>query len=285
MPAAVASSALPYVALPVLEVGGVAIQTFAPIVLVGVLVGADLMQRYAARQGLTPAQFRALLRWVLLGGFLGAHWVEILAYHPDRLRAEGPLLLLRLWDGLSSVGGFLGGALAQLLFVRRHRLRHGVVFDSTGVGLVPAFTIGRIGCTLAHDHVGRATDFALGVDYPRAELVARGLGATLPPDTLIVRAHHLGMYELAYLLPLCALVYYLAFHRARALAPGQLAVLTTLLYMPVRLWLDGLRMAPTDPRYAGLTVGQWGAITAIVAVTIVGARTLHRAARSAPPSA
>ncbi len=258
---------LPYVALPVVDVG-IEVQVFGPIVVAGVLVGAEVMQRHAQRHGLTTSDFRLLLAWVLVSGFLGAHAFELLAYQRDQLAADGPVAFLKIWGGLSSFGGFLGGVIGQLLFLRRRALSPGVVFDTTGVGLLVAFTIGRVACTLVHDHVGVATDFVLGVDYPD------------PGGAGVLRAHHLGMYELAWLLPMTAVILGLAFRRRDRLAPGQLAVITTLCYAPVRFGLDFLRRHGTDPRYAGLTFAQWGAIAVFAAAVIIGLRSIRGPRRS-----
>lgn len=277
-------SGLPYLAAPTVHLLGAPIDTFAPIVVAGILIGAELMQRYGARRGIGPGQLRLLLAYVIVSGFIGAHLVEILAYQPHRLADEGPLLLLRLWDGISSFGGFLGGAIGQLLFVRWHRggarLRLGTVFDTTGVGLLVAFTIGRIACTLVHDHVGRATDSVLGVDYPRAIAAFHGLAARVPPEVAKIRAHHLGMYELVWLLVIAGPLLYLAFRRAAALAPGQLAAITTLLYAPLRFGLDFLRLPSSDPRHGGLTFAQWGAIAVFVVAAAVLVTSIARRAPS-----
>lgn len=269
------TAGLPYVALPVVDLG-IEVEVFGPIVVLGVLVGAEVMQRYGERRGLTASELRRLLAWVIVCGLFSAHAFELLAYQRDRLAADGPIAVLEVWSGLSSFGGFLGGVIGQLLFLWRRTLSPGVVFDTTGVGLLVAFTIGRIGCTLVHDHVGTVTDFVLGVDYPRAVAAAHGLAGALPDGASVVRAHHLGMYELAWLLPMNALILSPAFARKRSLAPGQLAVITALLYAPVRFGLDLLRLASSDPRYGGLTFGQWGAIAVFVAAAIVGIRATRR---------
>ncbi len=274
---------LPYVAAPVVDVG-VEIQVFGPIVIAGILIGADVMQRYGRRHGVTDAEFRRLLAWVIVTGFLGAHAFELLAYQRGRLADEGPLAFLAVWDGISSFGGFLGGALGQLLYLRRSRLPAGVVFDTTGVGLLVAFSIGRIACTLVHDHVGHPTDFVLGVDYPQEVLAAHGLAGALPEGATVVRAHHLGMYELACLVPINVVILWLAFRRRDPLRPAQLAVLTTLLYAPMRFGLELLRQAHTDPRYVGLTFAQWGAIAVVVIAVVVGVRTYSALPALSPPS-
>ena len=45
--------------------------------------------------------------FTVASGFLVGHLVHVLAYHPDQLRTEGVVSLLKLWAGFSSFGGFL----------------------------------------------------------------------------------------------------------------------------------------------------------------------------------
>ena len=97
-----------------------------------------------------------------------------------------------------------------------------------------ARSIGRIGCTLVHDHIGRATDSMFGVDYPRAELAARQVldeivaGGGHGVET--IRCHNMAMYELAYLIPVNILILTMAFSKKRRAADafGDEAVLETL---------------------------------------------------------
>ena len=80
----------------------------------------------------------------------------------------------------------------------------------------------------------------------------------------MIRAHDLAFYELLYLIPVCALVIWLAF-RGRRRPAGFLAALTGLLYASVRFFLEFLRLEKTDRLVAGLTPAQWCSI-AVVAI-------------------
>src|SRR5687768_2635478 len=55
--------------------------------------------------------------WILVGGFLGAHGLDSVFYHPDELLAR-PWSILELWAGLSSFGGFVGAAVGA--FCRKY---------------------------------------------------------------------------------------------------------------------------------------------------------------------
>jgi phosphatidylglycerol:prolipoprotein diacylglycerol transferase len=168
--------------------------------------------------------------WVTVSGLVGAHVFEVLAYQQHEL-ARRPLLLLELWNGLSSFGGFLGGAIGFTLVVRSRRLPIRLMADITMVGLLPAFTISRIACAL------------VAVD---------------PGSSLL--AWKLRWLELVCLLPINAVVLTLARRRQDARRAGLIAAMATVMYAPVRLSLDFLRPEEIVPRYVLLTFAQWGAL-------------------------
>ncbi len=258
---ATAAGGLPFFSLPTLDIG-IPLQPFGIIVATGVLIGAEILRRFGFRYNIDDEDIRSLTMWVIVTGFIGAHVLDILMYEQDRLSAEGPILLLKMWDGISSYGGFVGGACGYLFWVWWKRATIGLIGDTIGVGLLPAFSIGRIGCTIVHDHVGRATDSVFGVDYPRGELLARGLLDELASKEAVIRAHNLAMYELAYLIPVNIFVLWLAFQNRRRLPAGFVAVTIVMLYAPVRFFLEFLRLNTSDPRYAGFTFAQWCSIVA-----------------------
>jgi len=255
--------ALPFFDLPTLDIG-IPLQPFGIIVATGVLIGAEILRRYAFRHNVEDEDVRSLTMWIIVTGFIGAHVLDILMYEQDRLDREGPILLLKMWDGISSYGGFVGGAIGYFFWVWWKRATPGLIGDTIGVGLLPAFSIGRIGCSVVHDHIGRATSSSLGVDYPRNELIARSVYDELGGQGMVIRAHNLAYYELAYLIPVNVFILWLAFQKKRRLPAGLLAVLIPLLYAPVRFVLEFWRLNTSDPRWAGFTFAQWMSIVAFL---------------------
>ncbi len=272
---------LPFFELGHIDLFGLKLQYFGMLVATGVLLGAHLMRRYAEARGCDDDDLRGLIAWIVVSGFIGAHVFDVLAYQTDKL-AKDPLLLVKLWIGISSYGGFIGGALGGYFYVWWKRLTPGMWTDATLVGLLPGFTMGRVGCTMVHDHMGRQTDFFLGTAYPYKEMVERGhcrIGApaadlpfcpeypgVVPGD--VVTIHNLGMYEVLYLLPICALILFLAFGRKKDSPAGLLGVLTVALYAPARFFFEFLRLNESDPRYIGLTFAQWASIAALIAAVL-----------------
>jgi phosphatidylglycerol---prolipoprotein diacylglyceryl transferase len=276
---AATADGVPFFSLARVHVG-IPFEPFGAIVVSGVFMGASVLRRHAARYGIGPDVARSLTFWIVFTGAIGAHVFEVLMYERARMDAD-PWLLLKLWDGISSYGGFLGGAIGYALYVRWKRLGPGVTADTVVIGLLVAFSIGRIGCTVIHDHVGSATAFWMGTDYPRAELARRGLLSAFPGAGELVRAHNLGLYELLFLIPVNALVLSLAFQNRHPLPAGFIAVLVGLLYSPVRFFLEYLRLEVSDPRYAGLTFAQWCSLLAFAA-SLAAAVALWQHGRPAP---
>jgi phosphatidylglycerol---prolipoprotein diacylglyceryl transferase len=278
--AAVTLGALPYIHIPNPElpslpgIGRIPIQVFGIIVAAGVFIGVEICARYARRRAVDEDDFRSLVGWVIISGFIGAHVFDVLAYQSDKI-ASDPLIFLKIWAGISSYGGVLGAVVGYLIFLKRHPGRWPALWADICVsGFVTGFTIGRIGCTVVSDHVGRQTDFVLGMDYP-ASFVNSHLHVNEA-----MRLHNLGLYELLYLIPVNVLVLLLAFKKQK-LPASFLTILTGALYAPVRFYLDFLRLDDSDPRYGGLTFAQWVSIGVFVA-SIVAAFVVARKGRVAP---
>ena len=261
--------ALPYFEPPSLGVR-VPVHLFGVIVAAGVTIGAWVLRRYARRAGESEADARRMTAWVAVVGLISAHVLDVVFYRSAEL-ASRPWILLEVWTSISSYGGFVGGGLAFAYVAWRRKLRVARWADITIVGLLVAFSIGRAGCAAVHDHIGTPTSSVIGVDFPHAALAERGLTSELPAAP-VVRAHDLGLEELLYLIPVNALVLWLAFRRR--LPAGVLAVSTAALYAPVRFGLEHWRLASTDPPYAGLTFAQWCSLAVFALACGLGARIL-----------
>lgn len=246
-----------------LKLGPLGIEPFGLIVAIGVLIGAHYLRKYAEWHGIHDDHIRGLTMWVMVSGFIGAHVFDAVMYNWDKLVSD-PVMIFKLWEGISSYGGFIGGAIGFFLYVWWKRLPGLLYADTTIVGLLIAFTIGRIACTVVLDHPGGHTDFFLGMEYK-----ARG------------KIHNLGFYEFLYLVPVNAIVLFLAFRKSRRLPAGFLAVLTAALYAPVRFFLDNLRPATSDPRHLGLTFAQWASMLVFGAAVIAAVRVFKHG-RPAP---
>lgn len=239
---------MPYLHIPPLQIGPFSIHAFGVIAALAVLLGAKAMRFRALELGLDTHLLQRLLPWLLVGVVLGAHVVSVTLYYPDRIM-EDPLIWFRLWDGLSSFGGIVGGLLVAFLFFRRLGLRMKHYKQVLLFGAVVSLLVGRFGCAVTHDHPGKLSDSPLAVKgWPTPDTPKRSLGFYTEGE----HRHDLGLYEFLYLIPLTGLLYLL-----RNILPFENfhLVLVMLLYAPIRFALDFLRAF--EPRYFGFTPGQF----------------------------
>ncbi|MEJ7603521.1 MAG: prolipoprotein diacylglyceryl transferase family protein [Kofleriaceae bacterium] len=283
---------VPYFHLGSFDKLGIPIQAFGVIVAIGVLIGAALLRRYAEWHGVSDDHIRGLTGWITVSGFIGAHVFDVVAYQWDDL-VKDPVLLIKLWKGISSYGGFLGGAIGFALYVWWKRLPARLMADIAVVGLLPAFSIGRIGCSVVSDHLGaRANPDAwysfLSMRYPYEDGLKDGVSGLSQlfkanPDAAAagyIEAWNLGLVELFYLIPVNLLILWLAFRPSKRLPAGILVVMTGMFYAPVRFFMDYLRPENSDPRHLGLTFAQWASVLAF-GVSIYAASRILRGGKAA----
>ncbi len=264
-----ALAVIPYYHLPVWELGPVPIDPWATLVCIGFVIGLEVARARGIRTGLKVRDVVDGIVVIVGMGFLVGHLVFVLAYHPDRLQEQGIRALLEVWAGFSSYGGFIGAVLGTMLFFgvirRRPFWPHA---DAVMYGFPFGWFFGRLGCAVVHDHIGKPTEFFLAVDFP--ELGPR---------------FELGLYEAMWTLVIAGAFWWLGRkHRA----PGFFVVTWCLMYAPVRFALDFLRavdLPGSDPRYYGLTAGQYGSALMLLAGVLVWALVLRKQPRIEGPLA
>jgi phosphatidylglycerol:prolipoprotein diacylglycerol transferase len=229
---------LPYFEQPTLHLGPVPLYAFGLLVGIGVLTGVELAHRRAERFGVDGEKLRWFVFWILVPGFLLSHLFDALWYHPRQVLSD-PGMLLQI-GGLSSYGGFLGATLGAIAWRLRHREPVLPYVDLTLSVFPIAWTFGRMGCTVAHDHPGVHTspNNPLAFAYPDGP------------------RWDLGFLEMLFSLAL-SIVVVAMWKKDRPI--GTYVALTALTYAPVRFALDFLREVPAnggDERYWGVTPAQ-----------------------------
>lgn len=253
---------IPYFVIPPLHIGPLALQPFGILSAAGILLASRLLVREALKRGLDPTPLEKLATWAVVGGIVGAHLVHLFLYHPEELRENGPLQVFKVWDGLSSTGGALGGIVACLVFLRRRGIRFATYADVFALAVPPGWAVARLGCFSVHDHPGTLTNFFLAVAFPG--------GAR----------HDLGLYDALVLAGITIVIYTLD---RRAAWRGRLLAVVALLYGAARFALDFLRardLPYSDARYWGLTPAQYAAVALVAwgAFVLLGRRSEQRGA-------
>lgn len=268
-------------------------QPFGFMVGIGVVVCEHYAQKRAHALGYDRQLFRSFFFWEAAVGLVLAHVLDALFYHPHFI-ARDPLYLFRIWDGLSSFGGFIGAVVGAVgwkyltfpkgsfLPIPRSKPLPILPFAEVAMATFPiAFTFGRLGCALVHDHPGRLVSrgapFAVAWPLDASD----GLHHVFGPVHVVwgsTTRYDLGLLELLFLLPLTLAI--IATWRKR-FPLGTYTVILALAYSPVRFALDFLRVGEGDEgdvRYGALTFAQYACI-AFFALGLYFAWKIHASKR------
>jgi phosphatidylglycerol:prolipoprotein diacylglycerol transferase len=223
---------LPYFGLP--------ITSFGAMMVVGFLAAYWITARRMDELGLDVEQASNMLLWCMFGGVFGSK----LYYAIDTtLLGTNPSFFEALFSrgGMTWYGGLLGGFVFASIGSRFHGVGIRLFFHCATVGAAVGQAFGRIGCFLVGDDYGRPTDAWWAFAFPE--------GA---PPTL-VPVHPTQLYEVAWLLPIAALLW-----RRRSASPflfGEYLMATGVGRLFIEHWRVNERVA------LGLTEAQWIGVT------------------------
>ena len=237
--------AIPFRTFPVFNLGPLPIRTFGVFVALGIVVGVQILARYAKERNLDPDSLTSLAFQVVGFGIVGARLLFVVTHLSDF--QQNPLEIFAIWQGgLQFSGSFVVAIPIIWNFARRHPEVPGLTLtDGIVLALVPGMMLGRIGCAAVGEHLGNATSFLLGWKY---------LGGETREGPLVVGSvvHSTALYEILLLAPLAVLLFRM--HRRRV-PSGQMAATFFLWYGVQRLLTDVLRAY--DTRVLGLTGAQY----------------------------
>ena len=235
---------VPYFELPQVNLpAGLHIDIFGVLSALGIFAGATIAAR--AARTYSPGDdnpLRDVVTWAVGLGLVGGHFLHLFGYHPELLKGD-PWVVLRVWEGLSSMGGVLGSLVGIFIYFRRAKIPLMPYVDAIALGAAPGWSIARIGCFFVHDHPGVRTDFPLAVDFPVAQFGGP--------------RHDLGLYDVFVLAGIAAVLWFMASKRPQQ---GRIMGMLAVLYSVSRFFLDFLRASDlgfVDRRYFGLTPAQY----------------------------
>lgn len=248
------------------------------LIVTGIFLAALLVAWMAKRDGKNPEHVWDALIWVVALAVIVARLWHILfpsissveagrtaewyLTHPFDLH-DGPLII---WNGgLSIFGAVIGGALAVILYARRHDLDLWAWLDMAAVSVPLGQAIGRWGNFVNEELVGEPTDLPWGITVSNPP-------AGYTSDTVF---HPLFLYESLWsLLTVIVLVAVWLRWRDR-LKKGDFLLLYVIAYGTARYFLEFLRIEVTTA--GGINVSQvFSAGAALLALVVLLWR--HRAA-------
>jgi phosphatidylglycerol:prolipoprotein diacylglycerol transferase len=223
--------------LPEIELGPVTLQTFGICFAVAFLASGALVGRRLRELG-RPAEWgHEIFFAALVGGLVGSR-VDYVVQNYDKVSDD---LLGNVFSGSGLVwfGGFLGGAIAVLLWARWRGYLRLELLDVCAVPLAVGYAIGRIGCQVAGDG-----DYGVASDLPWAMAYPDGT------EPITTEVHPTPVYE-TLAMGIAAVVLWRLRDRFR---PGVLFALYLVLAGVERLLIEFVRR--NDELVAGLTLPQ-----------------------------
>lgn len=223
--------------------GPLYIYTWGITTALGVLAGILVAQRNISKKSISENSFWNFSILLVIAIFLGARLSYILEtwsyYAIDFTR------IFQVWNGgFSFFGGAIGAILVGWLWSRKNKisfLEWGAIFTPAWIfGLM----IGRVGCFLIHDHLGKTTDLPWGIWIQGAY------------------RHEPALYEILILLLIGLILIVIEKYSVKNLSK-ILFPLSLILYSISRFFLDFIRALPAqggDDRFYSFTVAQWVAI-------------------------
>ena len=114
---------VPYFSAPVFNVFGIPLDSWSLLVSIAFIVGLEFGRSRAITLGLDIRDIVDGALFIVGMGFVFGHWVHVLAYNPHQIDEQGWIVLLKIWAGFSSNGGFLGAIIGTILWFKWIRPR------------------------------------------------------------------------------------------------------------------------------------------------------------------
>jgi len=269
------------------------LHTYGLLMALAFLLGVVLAQREARRRGQDPERIADLALWVLVAALVGSQVLYVALnleeFTGPRFLADPPFdhlpRLLVFWRiGLVFYGGFVGAALAALLYMRRHRMPFLAYADTIIPSVAFGHFLGRLGCfsagccwgCLADPHLPWAVRFPSGSSVYQAFAGGGYPGTYLSADRVSTAPlHPVQLYEAFGELAIFVLLVLAV--RPRKRFHGEVLAAWLLAYAVLRGVLEAFRGDLARHAVLGLNSGQWSS----VAILAAGALLWLRAPRPA----
>jgi len=230
---------IPYYPQPVFHLGPFEIHAFGVLAALAVVVGGRVILVRAHRKGIPVEQMFRFCFWVYASAMAGAFLSKVVM---DPTFLANPTRIFHTGLGVRSVGGISVGFLAAVAWCRYHKLS---LFESMrrldiiAYAMPTGWMIGRLGCTLAHDHRGLYSSSWIAVQFPEGP------------------RYDLGLIEFLFLIGMVT-AFKLLDRRPRPV--GFFFGLYGVVYGGFRIWLDTLHVQPMRfyGGIAGVVVGLVG---------------------------
>jgi len=249
---------IPWFQFESFSIGPLTIQAWGLLVSLAFLAGILITLQEVKRKGLSQNLILDLAIWIMVGALIGSRLFYVLNEWGQY--RDNWLDIFKIWQGgMALYGGVFLGSLFAWIFLRKKGQTFWPWADAVLVALPLSMFIGRIGCFLIHDHLGKITTVPWGIEY---------LGQV---------RHETALYSL--LLTLSLFLFLWLIRKRHFVRPGLITAFFMVYYGLGRFIIDLFRaqdLAQSDPRIYGFTPSQYVSFGLI----ILGVFLLNRLKRN-----
>ena len=239
---------------------------YGVIVMIGVVVGALIVERELKRRGENSDRIWDALIWVLPAGIIGARlwYVANAIVGGNRSYIENPASIIRVWEGgLHIFGGFLFGVIALLWYLRQNHLDPWLFLDAAGPAALIGQGIGRIANFINQELYGPPTTLPWGIKIQAEHRLPQYQDLKLfPVET--TRFHPTFAYEMLWNFASAGLLLWFSRRYEKQLKPGALFGGWLVLAGIGRVIIEFFR--PDQPKIPSLGISYSSIFAALMAI-------------------
>ena len=234
------------------------IQTYAIMILIGIVVAALWTSRRLSKRGAEPGVILDILLWAVVLGIIGARLYHVFTHPSDYFYPGANLFnVFAIWEGGNAIfGSLIGGAVGIWIACRISGLRFWSVADALAPALLLAQAIGRLGNYFNQELFGLPTNLPWGLQIDSGN---KAIPVGLPDNTLF---QPLFLYEIIW--NVIGVVVIILLERKFRLQWGKTLAVYLIWYGVGRSYLESIRIDPSEFSFLGIPSNVWAAYLAIV---------------------
>ncbi len=175
-----------------LQVGSLKLYTYGFFVALGFIIAIWFTRRNARFYGVPDQMVSDLFLTVLISAIAGARLLYVLI-NIDAYR-DNLLDIFKIWNGgLVFFGGFIGGVLGAIIFLRIKKIEIWKTADVLSPGLALGHSVGRFGCLFAGCCYGKSCSLPIALTFTNPDSLAP-LNIPLHPTQLYMIASNFVLF-------------------------------------------------------------------------------------------
>lgn len=240
-----------------LDLGPVRVHFYALFILLGIVIALFLANKRLSQRGAESGVAIDIALWAVPFGIIGGRLFHVATHLNDYVYEGANLMrIFYVWEGgLAIYGALLLGVVGAWLGARSAGVRFWSFADAVAPGVLIAQAVGRWGNYFNQELFGLPTDLPWGLEISAGN---QAIPVGLPAGTLF---HPTFMYESLWSLAGALILLWL--DRKYELRWGKLFGLYLVYYSIGRIWIENLRIDPSDV-YFGIRTNVWSAIFGVI---------------------